>query len=83
MSTPASFPPVTVKWAIPSFGVAGQSMCYIDIDGMVTMGPLQLVIIFMWCKTGLTAEYPATLKQPLKIGGCVDIQTLRIRLSTK
>ena len=47
-------------WGCPSFGVAGQSMCYLDLDGMVTMGPLQLVIIFMWCKTGLTAEYPAT-----------------------
>ena len=31
---------------------------------------------------GLTAEYPATLKQPLKIGGCVDTQSLRICVST-
>ena len=44
MSTPALFPPVTVKWTIPSFDMADQSMCYVDIDGMVTMGPLQLVI---------------------------------------
>ena len=31
---------------------------------------------------GLTAEYPATLKQPLKIGGYVDTQSLRIHVST-
>ena len=29
----------------------------------------------------LTAEYPATLKQPLKIGGYADTQSLRIRIS--
>ena len=76
-----STPPVTVKWTIPSFGMAGQSVCYIDLDGVVTMGLCSWS--FMWRKTGLTAEYPATLKQPLKIGGCADTQTLRIRLSTK
>ena len=31
---------------------------------------------------GLTAEYPATLKQPLKIGGYADTQSLRICIST-
>ena len=31
---------------------------------------------------GLTAEYPATLKQPLKIGVYVDTQSLRIHVST-
>ena len=30
----------------------------------------------------LTAEYPTTLKQPLKIGGHADTQSLRIRVST-
>ena len=33
-------------------------------------------------KKGLIAEYPTTLKQPLKIGGYVDTQSLRIRVST-
>ena len=28
---------------------------------------------------GLTAEYPATLKQPLKIGGYADTQTVDFR----
>ena len=81
MSTPALFPPVTVNWAIPSFSVADQSICYIDLDDVLTMGPLQLVIHVV--QNRLTAEYPATLKQPLKIGGCSDTQTLRIRVSTK
>ena len=31
---------------------------------------------------GLTAEYPTTLKQPLKIGGYADTQSLRICIST-
>ena len=31
---------------------------------------------------GLTAKYPATLKQPLKIDGYADTQTLRICIST-
>ena len=31
---------------------------------------------------GLIVEYPATLKQPLKIGGYADTQSLRIRVST-
>ena len=30
---------------------------------------------------GLTAEYPATLKQPRKIGRYADTQSLRIRVS--
>ena len=37
-----------------------------------------------FCKIirGLTAEYPATLKQPPKIGGYTDAQSLSIRVST-
>ena len=32
--------------------------------------------VYFWSLKGLTAEYPATLKQPTKVGGYVDARIL-------